>query len=343
MIERHRIYILIANPIRNLLFTKVSRAINLPTQTETPQPDVVPSEESDMLGSSQAIKDVEPACIPCKGINMQQINNFTDPIKYKYRCPFGNGNEFANYSPNSPSNRKDTPSTSGGYCPIGLPASFFQLVQSEGATGGSVDPWCASNTYCFSQEQQSSGPGGGKYALIRKNAKPVEKDGKLEAQTITGVRDGKNLGAIIPNKKWQSISCEVDGWWVYWKLNSSNCLTAFWDNWLKSDGIYYSCICTDPKPISSTTKGTVQKNAQDDEKYFIYPDQFYYETESEPMSCYFSYDGEFFYIFYSDGSVHPMNKTQTIQLKDSTISMDLLINEISSAEATYEVTSTNTT
>lgn len=131
---------------------------------------------------------------------------------------------------------------------------------------------------------------------------------------------------------------------MYWKLNSSNCLTAFWDNWVQLDGIYNSCICTDPKQISSTTNGNVQKNAKDEENYMIYPDQFYYETESgSTMSCYFSYDGEFFYIFYSDGFVHAMNQTRTIQLKDSTISMDLLFKEIPSKEVTYEVTNTNTT
>ena len=343
MIERHRIYILIANPIRNLLFTKVSRAINLPTQTETPQPDVVPSEESDMLGSSDKKSGVYRACTQCNGVNFYNAARLGDPDKYEYICPFGNKNGLPNYSPNEPSDQSDKPKPDG-FCPNGLSA-FFQLVQAEGATGGSGDPWCFSNTYCFSQELVSSGPNGSKYALSRKNSKPVEgKDGKLEAQTFTDVKPGKNLGAIVPNKKWQSISCEVDGWRVYWKLNSSNCLTAFWDNWVQLDGIYNSCICTDPKKILSTTNGTVQKNAKDEENYMIYPHQFYYETESgSTMSCYFSYDGEFFYIFYSDGFVHAMNQKPTIQLKDSTISMDLLFKEPPSKEVTYEVTNTNTT
>lgn len=163
------------------------------------------------------------------------------------------------------------------------------MIESEGVTGDTGDsPWCESHTYCFSQETDETTPNNTSYALVR---------AKATGQAIKSVNDGENIGTVILSdskddyqpKPWQSISCQIDGWYVYWKLdNSSGCLTAFWDNWVESDGIYKSCICKDPEKISPTATGTVQK-PKANETNFNYPHQFYYETtNSETMSCYFS-------------------------------------------------------
>lgn len=189
MVKRHRIDFLIANRIRNPLFTKVSRDIYLPRQTEIPQPrpDVRPSEESEIVGSAEK-PGVYNVCTPCDN---------------KISC-----ND--NYSPNNP---YITTAGNNG-CSIGL-ASFFQLIESEGVTGDTGDsPWCESHTYCFSQETDETTPNYTSYALIR---------AKATGQAIKNVNDGENMGTVILSdskddyqpKPWQSISCQIDGWYVY--------------------------------------------------------------------------------------------------------------------------------
>ena len=162
MVERHRIDFLIANRIRNPLFTKVSRDIYLPRQTEIPQPrqDVRPSEE--FVGSPKK-PGAYNVCTPCNNIiSCKDI-----------------------YSPNNPYT-----TLKNGKCPSGS-ASFFQLIESEGVTGDTGDTgdssWCKSHTYCFQKEIDTSSPNENTYALVR---------AKATGQSIESISDGEKMGTL---------------------------------------------------------------------------------------------------------------------------------------------------
>ena len=141
--------------------------------------------------------------------------------------------------------------------------------------------------------------------------------------------------SISFSETWQNHQLpKNDGWYVYYIEGTKKQL--FWDTWTQSsrNNAVTSCLWKSPTQITSTsTSGTVNASTTE------YPDQYYYSSSSSSsttyISCYFSYDGIHFYVFYSNGQVGAYSSSTSSKLNDSDINISITIN---SNSVSYTIT-----
>lgn len=125
----------------------------------------------------------------------------------------------------------------------------------------------------------------------------------------------------------------------------------FLDQWkFPKDRTYpTSCFCSKPEPIEIhlNTSFNIDAGAS------TFPDQYYYENFTETgetgetttktyESFYMAYDGSYFNVFFSNGSVYATNESSTTPIGNYDLNITIPSGSTSSPPATYNMTPSST-